>query len=120
MKNGVSTEHFEHSLKLFEFRPDTAKAIYVKWQQRNTSLAEALLSRTLATNKLLDMDWSFGVTASSDDADQVGKTFLQVKMKIDAGDEGVRDIFFELTLEQFYTFLAQMEKCKSFIDLISA
>jgi hypothetical protein len=63
------------------------------------------------------MDWSFGVTTATDECDQVGKTFLQVKFKI-GGANGAQDIFLELSLEQFYQFLAQMEKAKAYVDYI--
>ncbi len=47
------------------------------------------------------MEWRFGVTASSSDLDQVGSTFLQLKLVLDKG--GLREnVFVELTLPQFY------------------
>ncbi len=49
----------------------------------------------------------------------MGKTFLQLKLTIDDVDVGIRDEFFELSLEQFYVFLGQMEKCKAYLDFIS-
>lgn len=48
---------------------------------------------------------------------QVGKTYLQVKFKI-GGANGAQDVFLELSLEQFYQFLAQMEKAKAYVDYI--
>ena len=64
------------------------------------------------------MDWSFGVTAASDDISNVGKTFLQLKLILerDASTEGCDVIFMELSLEQFYQLLASMEKSKAYID----
>lgn len=98
----------------------SASTISQVWETKASKLTNLLLSKTLESNKLIDMDWSFGVTASSDDFDQVGKTFLQVKVKVDTGNEGIKDIFFELSLDQFYSFLAEIEKCKSFLDALSA
>lgn len=79
---------------------------------------------------------------------QVGSTFLQLKLKIDdgsgnqdagagssaagaAGDDddassgtsGTKtngEVFMELTLPQFYDFLAQMEKAKTLVDYLSS
>lgn len=38
-------------------------------------------------NNLVDMEWKFGVTASTDELRQVGSTFLQLKLTIDKGGE---------------------------------
>ena len=82
-------------------------------------ITSALLSKAATNRRLVDMDWSFGVTAASDDINNVGKTFLQLKLTLerDASAEGCCEVvFMELSLEQFYQFLASMEKCKAFID----
>ena len=85
-----------------------------------SSTNNEVLSRTISANRLIDMDWSFGVIAATDYSDQIGKTFLQMKLTIDDANTGVHEEFFEMTLEQFYQFLGQMEKAKSYLDLISA
>lgn len=41
------------------------------WQSKASDIASHLLSQSLSTNQLLDVDWSFGVTAATDDCDQV-------------------------------------------------
>lgn len=78
------------------------------------------LSSLLASKQLVDLDWSFGVTASSNECNQVGKTFLQLKLTIRQEDNELKDVFMEMTIEQFYHFLSEMEKCKSYIDLMSS
>ena len=71
------------------------------------------------------MDWKFGVTASSDDVESVGSTFLQLKLVIKKGAEGSagvakETVYMELTLPQFYSFLAEMEKAKSVVEFLSS
>ena len=66
------------------------------------------------------MDWNFGVTAASDDINNVGRTFLQLKLTLESGGGGLDVVFMELSLEHFYQFLASMEKCKSYIEYSSA
>ena len=39
----------------------------------------AAIESTLAVNKLVDLQWKFGVTAASSDIQLVGNTFLQVR-----------------------------------------
>lgn len=52
---------------------------------------------------------------------KVGKTFLQMKLTVDSGGGGPgRLVFMELSLEQFYHFMAQMEKAKAYLDFVAA
>lgn len=88
------------------------------WKVQAVSIANNLLSRAITNNQLVDMDWVFGVTASSDDCDHVGKTFLQLKLTLQSST-GKQVVVMELTLDQFYQFLASMEKCKSYLDYVS-
>lgn len=118
MKDGGDNEYLESILIKIGFNNNSILPIKSKWSNNSSTIANVLLTRTIANNKLLDMDWSFGVTASSDDCNQLGKTFLQMKVKVDTGDDGIKDLFFEMSLEQFYSFLAQAEKCKSFLDVL--
>ena len=107
-------------------------------------LSNSLINKTICINSLIDLDWSFGVTAASSDLDQVGKTFLQMRLTIKTNNDNDtttttttddennessnnsnnsnssnRDIFLELSLEQFYHFLAQLESAKAYLDLMS-
>ncbi len=118
MKEGWSVGQLSQNCIKLSFSPESAAVVAQCWQSRAGQVATSLLSRTIKANQLIDMDWSFGVTAATDDCDTVGKTFLQLKFTIDYGDVGRKDVFLELTLEQFYHFLAQMENCKSYIDFI--
>jgi COMM domain len=40
---------------------------------------------TLMVNQLLDMEWKFGVTASSDTLNHAGNSFLQLKLVLEKG-----------------------------------
>lgn len=74
----------------------------------------------------MDLDWSFGVTASSDDCNRIGKTYIQLKLSIEEDNindneqnkQNRKTIFLELSVEQFYKFLASLEKCRTFLDLV--
>ena len=48
-----------------------AQAIKTCWTQHASDLTSALLSKIISANQLIDVDWSFGVTASTDDSDKV-------------------------------------------------
>lgn len=115
-----SSSQLEAKCQAMGLQPNSTTLIISSWKKRSNQITSIALAKTVSSNRLIDMDWSFGVTAASDYSDQVGKTYLQLKLTIDAGEEGIKDEYFELTLEQFYQFLGQMEKCKSYLDLLSA
>jgi hypothetical protein len=64
------------------------------------------------------VNYCFAVTAASSDEKKVGTTFLQVKFTLDRGTE-TEDVFMELTLQQFYQFLHEMEKAKTSLEIMS-
>lgn len=70
-------------------------------------------------NQLIDMDWKFAVTAGTSDMNQVGHSFLQLKLVLDKGNKELENVCLELTLPQFYSFLHEMEKAKASLELLS-
>ncbi len=66
---------------------------------------------------LLDADWRFGVTVSTDDVGRVGTTFMQMRLLIDEGKGGAQDQFVELNVSQFFTLLSQLEKAQTLMSL---
>lgn len=52
------------------------------WAEQSSNLTSTLLSKIVSANQLMDVDWSFGVTAASDDCDQVS-THLSVSLQPD-------------------------------------
>eukprot|EP00743_Colponemidia_sp_Colp-15_P001066 GILK01001177.1.p1 GENE.GILK01001177.1~~GILK01001177.1.p1 ORF type:complete len:197 (-),score=35.13 GILK01001177.1:789-1379(-) len=97
---------------------ENAAAVCEKWKEFSPALAQAAASRTLRVNELLDMEWRFGVTSANSDLEQVGSTFLQLKLVLDKGSHR-ENVFMELTLPQFYQFLSDIEKAKTVLDLFS-
>lgn len=55
------------------------------------------------------------MTAACSDKDQEGKTFLQLKITYKHGEE-INNLYLEMGLNQFYTFLHELEKSKSVIE----
>lgn len=119
MKDGCSGADLARKCLSFQFSPEATATVQKCWQLKAGQMAMSILSRTITANQLVDMDWSFGVTASSDDCDNIGKTYLILKLTID-GEGGLKDVFLELSLDQFYQFLAQMENCKSYLDFMDS
>ncbi|XP_077862236.1 COMM domain-containing protein 7-like [Saccoglossus kowalevskii] len=69
-------------------------------------------------NQLVDMEWKFGVTAANSEINKVGNTFLQLKLVVNKGNR-TENVYMELTLPQFYSFLHEMEKAKSSLEYFS-
>lgn len=71
--------------------------------------------------QLVDIEWKFGVTCASSESDQpVGKTFLQLKLVLNRKNDGTyENLYLELSLPQFYDFLANMEKAKAAMKQIA-
>jgi hypothetical protein len=119
MREGWTSQKLEESCNKLNIPNNTTIALVEEWNKNKIQMISSLLSKTITANKLIDLDWSFGVTASSNDCDQVGKTFLQLKLTLDEGGQP-NHVFMELSLEQFYQFLAQMENCKAYLDFVSS
>jgi hypothetical protein len=85
----------------------------------NCELAISLATLNPSSNELIDFNWNFGVTASTDECEHVGQTYLHLKILIKTVQGHYKNILVELTVDQFYQFLAQMESCKSYLDLLS-
>lgn len=99
---------------------DRTKYVAAVWKKYFISVSKEVLAQTLQVQPLMDMDWRFGVTASSSEQERVGKTFLQLKLRFfDEGTQTAKDTFLELSLAQFYDFLHQMEKAKATLDFFS-
>lgn len=76
------------------------------------------MAQTFMVNPLVDMEWKFGVTTATSDMKVVGNSFLQLKLVIDKGGKK-EDVFMELTLPQFYSFLHEMEKARTALEYFS-
>lgn len=104
------------SLGLEETR---VKLIGATWKKYFVAISRGVFSQTLSVNPLKDLDWRFGVTAASSEVKEVGATYLQLKLTLDRGD-GLRDVFVELTLPQFYDLLHQLESAKQTLDFFTS
>ena len=96
-----------------------ASILQSAWEGEASHHAKAQVNKTIMANQLVDMEWKFGVTSATDLRDSVGSTFLHMKLVIDKGNGQREDVFMELSVPQFYEFMADMEKAKTHIDFLS-
>lgn len=122
LKRNLNAAQISKDLQVLGVNKKTADIVTSSWSKEYGYIKASMLASTLQVHKLVDMEWKFGVTAATDEMDRVGTTFLQIKFVIAKGDEENSDtesIYMELSLQQFYELLGQLEKVKSLMDLMS-
>lgn len=120
LNNGsTSSDYIRKRSGAWSLSSTISQLLIQAWDTKQKKIANYLVSKIIAKNKLVDLDWSFGVTASTEELDHVGKTFLQLKLTVDSERDGRKTHFLEMSVDQFYQFLASLEKCRSFLDFVA-
>jgi len=117
LKKSLSPSQVQEDLINLGLSSEKSKLVASNFEANLVSLSRGALGQTLMVNQLVDIEWKFGVTASSSELDKVGNTFLQMKLVINTGN-GMKNVFLELTLPQFYSFLHEMEKAKASLEFL--
>ncbi|XP_065829265.1 COMM domain-containing protein 7-like [Oscarella lobularis] len=118
LRKNLSPPHLEEDLQQLGLSTEKSALVAAQWKLNLIALSRTALGQTLTVNRLVDMDWRFGVTAASSDVKKVGNSFLQVKFSLDKGGK-TEDVYMELSLHQFYQFLHEMEKAKASLEYMS-
>lgn len=121
---GAARKHLSKALVhddllLFGLAEEQAAEVAKLWHAHLQSLSSSIADHALKVNKLVDMDWRFGVSSASSELQQVGRTFLQLRLQLDKGGGQTQTSCMELTLPQFYEFLQEMEKAKASMEFLS-
>lgn len=95
-------------------------ALATAWEGVGAQLTAAQVghSHPSIASPLIDAEWRFGVTVSSDDVSKVGSTYVQLKLAVER-DGVVCNEWVELTLSKFYDLLSKLERAKSYVDYLS-
>ena len=109
------SKHFQSNFGLDETKSNVIKTL---WDKHYDALKEQKNTQSLMIGQLVDMEWKFGVTASTNHIDKLGNAFLQLKLVYNNGGK-LESRFMELTLPQFYSFLLEMNKAKSQMEYLS-
>jgi hypothetical protein len=118
LKRNMSSSHVAEDLVGLGLKPAKAGTLSEIWIQKFSALSQSMIDRTLVFNEVVDMEWKFGVSASSDELNSVGACFLQLKLVINRNNH-LEDVLMEMTLPQFYKFLQQMQNASRQCDLLS-
>lgn len=116
IRSNLNPTYVKEDLENLGMSEEHAEMVSLKWKANFIRLSRSVMSHTLTVNGISDMKWRFGVTTSNTEKDKVGAAFMQFKFVLDKGNGNKENVHMEMTLPQFYEFVAQMEKAKSQLD----
>ena len=119
LKFNVTPQQLKGDLVALGMSTEGAETMEKVWRGNYMDLARSATVQTMTIKSLQDMEWKFGVTASSDELDTVGNTFLQMKFSLASGskvDNTSEQVHVEMSLPQFYNFLSTMEQAQAEMD----
>ncbi|CAE1226618.1 COMMD7 [Acanthosepion pharaonis] len=119
LKKGSTAATFHEELRSLGLSEEKADYFTEQWKKNMATLSSMALGQTLMVNRLVDVDWKFGVTLASSEITKVGNTFVQLKLVLSNGTGELKNSYMELSLQQFYSFLHEMERVKASLEILS-
>ena len=92
IKYNLSVSSVESDLTEFGLDSDHITVFTKSWNVQYVKLNRSAVKSSLKINEVIDMEWKFGVSASSNSSKKLGTTFLQLKLVIDKGDGKTEDV----------------------------
>ncbi|KAF0686119.1 Aste57867_22084 [Aphanomyces stellatus] len=86
-----------------------AKILGIKWEACRPVLLQRVHQVMLATHQLVNLTWKLGITAATNQVPEHGAIFVQLSFELDTGAPTTATESIELSVENFYRFLANME-----------
>ena len=103
---------------------DEARAALVVgcYAAQREALSQLAVDRAVDASLLLDAEWRFGVTVSTDDVGRVGSSFVHLRLVTAGSTPGAppQAHAVEMSVPAFYTFLASLEKAQGYTNLLGA
>uniref|UniRef100_A0A6S9UC12 COMM domain-containing protein n=1 Tax=Chrysotila carterae TaxID=13221 RepID=A0A6S9UC12_CHRCT len=108
----------EEELRKSGLRSALPAAAAEVWAEFAIATQGQLLAASSPLESLIDVEWTFGVTASSSELEAVGSTYVQLRLTL-SGDNGrARFAHIELSLPKFYELLHQLESAKAQLEVL--
>ncbi|KAI6653524.1 COMM domain-containing protein 7 [Oopsacas minuta] len=114
LQKSLSITQIAEDLSNLGLNEDKTRRLTQNWSHSFGIISNVNQQRVLTIHQLTDLEWRFGVTTGNSLASRVGKIFLQMKFKIFTGEI----ISIEMSIEQFYSFLHEMEKARASIEYL--
>ncbi|XP_019855833.1 PREDICTED: COMM domain-containing protein 7-like [Amphimedon queenslandica] len=118
LKRNLPPTQLKEDLLQLGLSEEKGSWVAAQWKTNLGTFSKIAVGQSLTVNQLVDMEWRFGVTAADSEMKKVGNTYLQLKLVLDKGIK-TEEVFMELTLPQFYSFLHEMEKAKAGIEYLT-
>eukprot|EP01126_Amoeba_proteus_P036427 TRINITY_DN3711_c0_g1_i1.p1 TRINITY_DN3711_c0_g1~~TRINITY_DN3711_c0_g1_i1.p1 ORF type:complete len:220 (-),score=58.70 TRINITY_DN3711_c0_g1_i1:56-658(-) len=118
-QNNLTSAQLSEDLSQLGWNADNVAVVSRLWKDGRETLSASSLGDTLMVNKLILPEWRFGITTANKELREVGTTFLQLKLILDGGDGKTKEEYIELSLPQFYEFVATLEKAKAQMEFFS-
>ncbi|KAM9429452.1 COMM domain-containing protein 7-like [Salvelinus alpinus] len=118
LKKNLTADQVKEDLFALGFNDSKTAHFSQQWSSHYPVLSRLAVGQTLMVNKLVDMEWKFGVTFRTSELQKVGNIFLQLKLVIRKGNS-TENVYVELTLPQFYNFLHEIKRAKASMDCFS-
>lgn len=116
-QRGLTADQLEAELCSAGVSEALSAAAGRSWSLLGAEAHRALSASAIDASRLVDAEWTFGVTASSSDHSAVGTTYVQLRLAV-AGPRGLEYEHMELSLPRFYEFVHDLERAKAQLDLI--
>eukprot|EP00122_Pirum_gemmata_P002402 Pgem_evm1s2160 len=88
-KHFLVTSEIESDLKRLGLKDDQIKDISVFLESDQLKLKSCTQISNLDVNKLVDLDWKFGITTGTSEKRTSDQTFIQLKLRIDRGNNRI-------------------------------
>jgi len=116
-RRGLTADQLEAALCSAGLSEALSAAAGRSWSLLGAEAHRALSASAINASRLVDAEWTFGVTASSSEHAAVGTTYVQLRLAV-AGASGLEYEHMELSLPRFYEFVHDLERAKAQLDLI--
>ena len=116
-QRGLTAEQLEAELCGAGLSDALSAAVGRSWAMHGSEARSALSASAVGARRLIDAEWTFGVTASSSEHAAVGTTYVQVRLVVD-GAGGPEYVHTELSLPRFYEFVHDLERARAQLELI--
>ena len=123
-RHAMKPEQLEASLRQCGLGAGAGAAAHL-WETQGRGLHRKLLGSALQIGRLVDFEWTFGVSASSSELDSIGATYVQLRFVVEIAPAPgakaaptLKHVHAELGLAQFYDFLLELERARGQLDLI--
>ena len=113
--HGLQAEELQHRLQAAGLGQAAAAMFADAWSAQRSDATALVRPPPL---RLVDADWSFGVSASSSEHAALGTTFVHVRLRTRTEIGGLETVHMELNLARFYELLISLEAAKARCDLV--